>query len=725
MLREWRERALLTQESLAERTGLGVRTVRRLEAGTIVRPHGKSLRLLADALELSEAERAELAAAGTADAATRVARQLPQDVAGFTGRAVQLRELDGASTVVVTGTAGVGKTALAVHWAHRAAAKFPDGQLFVDLRGFGPVGAPMTAADAVRGFLDALDVPPERLPADEQARAALYRSLLAGRRMLVLLDNARDVEQVRPLLPGEPGCVVLVTSRNQLTGLIATSGARPVVLDLMTADEARELLAVRLGHGRTAAEPEATDEIVRRCARLPLALAIAAARAATRGDLPLAALAEQLRDQRGRLDVLDTADTATDVRAVFSWSYAGLGAPAARLFRLLGLHQGPDLAAAAAAGLAGVTPGEVAPLLDELVRVHLLVERARGRYTLHDLLRTYAAELATSTDPEPERTRAVRRMLDHYLHTAHAADRLLDPHQDVVALDEPAPGSWPEPVTDAAAWFTAEHAVLLAAVDAAAAVGFDTHAWRLAWTLSIFLERRGHWHDQVTTGRTALWATVRLGDAPAQAGTHRKLAAAHTMLGGFDDAYTHLDAALGLFAALGDRAGQAHCHHGMAYVWERRGRPADALRHARQANALFRAAGHREGEAHSRNAIGWYHALLGDHRPALDACQEALALHQELGNRYGQAGAWDSLGYVRHRLGEHDQALAYYRHALRLYRELGERFNEADVLTHVGDVRAAAGDAAAARAAWSSALEILDQLGHTNAEQVRARLAAG
>jgi tetratricopeptide (TPR) repeat protein/transcriptional regulator with XRE-family HTH domain len=724
MLREWRERALLTQESLAERTGLGVRTVRRLEAGSIARPHGRSLRLLADALGLSEAERAELVAAGTTDEAARVARQLPHDVAGFTGRTEQLRQLDGAGTVVVTGTAGVGKTALAVHWAHRAAAAFPDGQLFVDLRGFGPSGTPMSAAEAVRGFLDALGVPPRQRPTDPQAQAALYRSLLAGRRMLVVLDNARDVEQVRPLLPGEPGCVALVTSRDRLTGLVATSGARPVVLDLMTADEARELMAVRLGRERTGAEPEATDEIVRQCARLPLALAIAAARAATGGDVALAALADQLRDQRGRLDVLDTADPATDVRAVFSWSYAGLGAPAARLFRLLGLHPGPDIGGAAAASLAGSTPAVVAGPLGELVRGHLLVERSVGRYALHDLLRGYAAELAAGTDPEPERTGAVRRMLDHYLHTAHAADRLLDPHQDVVALDEPAPGVTPERVTDAPAWFTAEHSVLLAAVEAAAAGGFDTHVWRLASTLTIFLERRGHWHDQVTTGRTALRATVRLGDAPAQAGMHRRLAAAHTMLGGFDDAYTHLDAALGLCAASDDHAGQAHCHHGMAYVWERRGRPADALRHALRANALFRAAGHRDGEAHSRNAIGWYHALLGEYRPALQACQQALALHQELGNRYGQAGAWDSLGYVWHRLGEHDQASTYYRHALRLYRELGERFNEADVLTHVGDVRAAAGDAVTARAAWSSALEILDQLGHANAEQVRARLSA-
>ena len=313
----------------------------------------------------------------------------------------------GAAVVIVAidGMAGVGKTALAVHWAHRVAALFPGGQLYVNLRGFDPNRSPVTPDEAVRGFLDALDVPPERVPATLEAQVGLYRSLLAGRRVLVLLDNASDAGQVRPLLPGAPGCVAVVTSRDQLAGLVTTAGAHPMTLDLPSADEARELLERRLGAARVAAESAAADEIIALCARLPLALAIVATRAATQPGLPLATLAAELRAAAGGLAEFTDPDLASDVRAVFSWSYRQLSPAAARLFRLLGMHPGPDIGLPAAASLAGQPAAEVRPLLTELARAHL-IERAAGRYAFHDLLRAYAAELALALDPDAAACRA-------------------------------------------------------------------------------------------------------------------------------------------------------------------------------------------------------------------------------------------------------------------------------------------------------------------------------
>jgi hypothetical protein len=314
----------------------------------------------------------------------------------------------------VSGTAGVGKTALAVYWAHQVADRFPDGQLYVNLRGFDPSGSVMHPAEAVRRFLDALNVPPERIPVDLDAQAVLYRSQLAGKRMLVVLDNARDTAQVRPLLPGAPGCLVLVTSRNQLTSLIAGDGARPISLDLLTDEEARQLLARVLGVDRVAAEPAAVAEIITRCARLPLALALVAARAAVGPHGELQLLAEELRDTQQRWQLLTGDEPTTNVQAVFSWSYQALTPHAARLFRLLGLHPGPDIAAAAAASLAGLPPSTVRPMLAELVRASLLAEHSPGRYAFHDLLRAYATDLAQRTDSDRQRHAATARILNHY-----------------------------------------------------------------------------------------------------------------------------------------------------------------------------------------------------------------------------------------------------------------------------------------------------------------------
>jgi DNA-binding SARP family transcriptional activator/transcriptional regulator with XRE-family HTH domain len=429
------------------------------------------------------------------DAVPAVPRELPAAVGYFAGRQAELAALadlldesaGSAGMLVISaidGTAGVGKTALAVHFAHQVADRFPDGQLYVNLRGFGPAGQPVTSAATVRGFLDALGVPAGHIPASPDAQAGLYRSVLAGRRALILLDNARDANQIRPLLPAAPGCLVLITSRSQLAGLVAAEGAHLLTLGLLNDEEASELLARRLGDERIAAEPGSVRELTRLCARLPLALAIAAARAAARTAFPLAALAAEMRSAQGRLAALDAGDPASSVRVAFSWSYQALGAAAARMFRLLGLHPGPDISARAAASLAGISLVEARRLLAELAAAHLLTEHVPGRYTCHDLLRAYAAEQVAALDDDTARRAALARAFDHYRHTAYAAAGLLNPSREPVILDRPHPGVTPEHLADdqqALAWFDAEQRVLLSATTLAAQTGFDTCPWRLPW----------------------------------------------------------------------------------------------------------------------------------------------------------------------------------------------------------------------------------------------------
>jgi tetratricopeptide (TPR) repeat protein len=627
---------------------------------------------------------------------------------------------------VIEGTAGIGKTALAVHFAHQVAGDFPDGQLYVNLRGFDPAGPPMTPAEAVRIFLDALGVRAGQLPASLDAQAGLYRSLLAGRRMLVLLDNARDAGQVRPLLPASPGCLVLVTSRSQLTGLAAAEGAMPLALDLLTGEEAKELLAARLGGDRLAADPAAAQELIGLCARLPLALAIAAARAATQPALPLADLAAELRDAGGRLDALDVGDAAASVRAVFSWSYQQLDPAAARMFRLLGLHPGPAIAAPAAASLAGLPLRHARAALAGLTRAHLLAEQAPGRFTFHDLLRAYAAEQAQADEDDAARHTAVQRMLDHYLHTACPAALLIHPTSRTITPPPLQPGVEPQLLPDigqAQAWFETERRVLMGVATQALEAGFYAHAWQIAWALGRFLDLLGHWDDWGAAEQIALAATERLGDRGAQAFAHWQFGWVRTRLGDPEDAHAHLEQALSIYTELGDRAGAADAHISFGVTLEKQGRDADALGHTRQALDLFTAAGDRAGQALALNGIGWLHIKLGDYRQALTSCGQALELFQELGYPRLEADIWDSLGYAHHHLGEYAESAACYQRALGLYREIGDRWGQAETLGHIGDTRQAAGHPNEARVAWEEALAILDDFRHPDAGQIRAKLA--
>ena len=655
--------------------------------------------------ELRALEAAVIAGAVLGAATVPRPAQLPPDLAGFVGRAGHLRRMDQetAAVQIVSGTAGVGKTALAVRWAHRVRHQFPDGQLYVDLHGFAPSGPPVPPAQAVRWFLDALDVPARMIPNNLAALTALYRTRLADRRVLILLDNARDAEQVRPLLPGSTSCRVVVTSRNTLSGLIATVGAQPVQLDPLSTGEAREMLTRRLGPVATEA-----DQVIARCAQLPLALAVVAARVATTPRLSLADVAAELSG----LDAFELSgreDPATRVRAVFSSSLRALGSDAARLFRLHGLHCGPSMTAAAAASLAGIPPREVVPQLAELTGAHLVTEPAPGRYGQHDLLSEYARELLADDPP------AIRRMLDHYLHTAYRAALLLEPGREPITLAPPAPGVTVTAVGDAPraiAWFRAERQVLLTAIPYACARGLGTHAWQLAWTLTTYFNRQGGWDDLIT----ALAGLSGTGGEHVQ----RLLGLAHAHLGRIAEAESHLRQALDLAV---DHIGRANMLHSLAWLLGRESRTHEALDHAQRALDIYRKEQHRTGEARMLNAVGWLLTELGDYPQAIETCSQALALLEEAGDRPGLANTWDTLGYARHRLGDLPAAMACYERALGLFRGDGDRFHEADTLHHLGDTLRAAGRDEEARETWRGALAILEGIGHTDAKELRVKLA--
>jgi tetratricopeptide (TPR) repeat protein/transcriptional regulator with XRE-family HTH domain len=770
LVRSHRQRLGLTQQELADRAKLGARTIRNLEAGLIRSPRPVTVRLLADAFGLTGQARDRFceAAAGASSApaqlgelgeqavgaavvqaAVRIApaaalprlgvvsavvpAQLPPGISGFVGRRAEQALLDAvlvvdasgaARMVVVSGMPGVGKSALAVHWAHRVSARFPDGQLYIDLRGFDPAGSVVSTAAAIRAFLDAFSVAPARIPAETQAQIGLYRSVLAAKRVLLVLDNARDTEHVRALLPGSPTSAVVVTSRNRLTGLIAGAGAATLTLDVVSAAEANDLLGRRLGADRVTTEQAAVQEIIDRCGRLPLALSIIAARAATQAGVPLAALAEELR-HGSKLESLADEDPATDARTVFSCSYHALSPPTARLFRLLSVHPGGHLRTTAVASIAGGSMRTTGAALAELTRANLLTRPAVDRYACHDLLRAHASELSHANDSDAERRAAWRRLLDHYLNTAWSAALLLE-HRDPIAVPAAVTGTVREDLDgpeQAMAWFTAEHRTLVTLIHQAEEAGLDRYVWQLAWTLDDFFDRRGQWHDFLAIQASALAAAGRLADPSAQAKTHRSLARAYTMLGDLQRAQAHLSRALDLCVEMGDSAGEAHTLGNLAFVFDRQGRHREALDHDERALALYRATGYRLGQARALNAIGWYHAQLGDLDSAVRYCQQALDEHRELADWRGEAATLGSLGYANHRLGNTHDAIVSYEQALKLYRDNGDRYAEADTLGLLGDTQHTAGKLDAARQNWQQALHLLEQLDHDDADKARARLS--
>ena len=668
--------------------------------------------------------------------------QLPSEPAGFVGRTAELdwlhallpdasqkrgRVPQASSVALITGTAGVGKSTLAIRFARQAGPLFPDGQLYVNLRGFDPASAPMQPGTALHWFFDALGVPAVNVPPALEAQSALLRTLLDGKRILLLLDNAHDADQVRPLLPGSPGCMVVVTSRSQLTGLVV-EGARPVPLDVLDGREATQLLASRLGAERAAAESAAVTAIVEHSAGLPLALSVACARAVARPTLRLADLAAELADARSRLDALRTGEATTDLRAVFSWSADKLSDQAARMFRLLGLHHGPDISAAAAASLAAITLAEARIALAELARASLLTEDGAGRFGCHDLLRAYAAELAAATLSPAERDLARRRVLDHYLRTARAAAARLYPARGKVTLPAPPDGVTAEEFTGAEAyeaalaWFGAEHRVLRNVIEQAAARRQDEHCWKLAWYWAPLLKRRGRLHEVLAVQETAALAAGLLGDRDALAHVHYDLGHANSRLGDYRSADEHLRQSLELFTDLGDRASTGQARHGLAQLFSQQNRYDEALEHAVEGLRLRRSLEDSAAIAYSENAVGWILAHLGQPDAALWYCRRALERHTESDSRTGVADTLDSIAYAYAQLADYEQSVTHYEQALAMYRLLGDPQGEAASRLHLGDVQLASGQADAARRSWEQALTLLAQVPGADTSEASGRL---
>jgi DNA-binding SARP family transcriptional activator/tetratricopeptide (TPR) repeat protein len=621
----------------------------------------------------------------------RFPAQLPPDVRHFTGREAQLAALPGPDpggvpVALVTGTAGVGKTALAVHWAHLVRDRFPDGQLYVDLRGY-DAGPPLRPIDALARFLPALGVPAEQIPGDEDTAVALYRSLLADRRMLVVLDNAGRAAQVRPLVPGTPGSLVLVTSRDRLAGLVAHDGAQRIALDVLTPPEATALLVRLLGAARVRAEPAAAADLAAACAHLPLALRIAAANLA---DRPRDSIAGYVADLHGgdRLSALAAdGDDRAAVREAFDLSYHALPAPERRLFRLLGLVPGPDVAVAGVAALAD-TP-DVRQGLARLAAKHLAIEQEGGRYTLHDLLRVYARERAAARDGAPEQAAALARLLDWYLHSVLAAARLLYP--EAVRLPVPPTGVRPADfATDEAAldWLDAERPNLVAAVQHAARYGPHPAAWLLADALRYYFIVRGYPVDWQTVARAALAAAEADAVADARAAAHLSLANSHHLRGDNEPAARHYRRALALAQRIGWVDCEAAAVNGLGTLFWSWGRPTEASGYLVRSLALDERTGRLVGQAVSHGNLGTLYHELGRVAEAADHNARALALHRTLGSRSGESNTLISMGVLAHHLGRPDEALGHIDAALAIQRDIGDRGGETDSLRLLAVVHA-------------------------------------
>ncbi|MCX5264663.1 tetratricopeptide repeat protein [Streptomyces sp. NBC_00199] len=633
-----------------------------------------------------------------------VPAQLPMAISHFSGREEQLAELtrcllgkdapdaagSGAAVVVsaVSGTAGVGKTALVVRWAHQVRQAFPDGQLYVDLRGYDP-DEPVSAAQALAGFLTALGVPGQEIPLRLDDRAARYRTAVDGRRLLVLLDNAASAAQVRPLLPGSPTCKVVVTSRDSLASLVSVHGAHRVVLDVLAPHEAHTLLRALIGP-RVDTDRAAATALAEQCGSLPLALRVAAELVLSRPGEPLAQLVEELRDRRRRLDVLDSGDgdPRAAVRAVFSWSYDRLPEPEARLFRLLGLHPGPDVDTHSAAALSGGTVERTRRSLDVLSRAHLVHRSGPGRHGMHDLLRAYAADLTSRHEGTAERDAALTRLLDHCLAASAAAMDVLYPAERhlrpvVEASDTVLPPL--RTADECRAWLRAAQHTLVALCSRTEEPGPSRHTVRIATTLHRHYERSGHFADALTVHTHALRAARAVGDVVGEVDVLVCVGAVHRRLGDYESAHRHHADALTLCRRVGYRAGEARHLTNVGVLHELQGRYRDAADHHEQAVELFRAVGDVHGEADVLNNLGIVQELLEDFQASIERYQQALALYRQTGHTVGEASALGNLGIVLARLGDHAAAASRFEQTLALFRRLGHTGGEAHALSNLGD----------------------------------------
>ena len=674
----------------------------------------------------------------------------------FVGREAALAALSGAMAgnrapeqpglTLLVGMPGVGKTSLALAWAHKHAADYPDGRLYLDLKGFAERGTPLDPDTAVKILLDLLGVGEQRLPATAQGRTALYRATVADLRLLIVLDNAANAEQVRPLLPISGASQVLAASRSSLASLVTIDFARTVRLLPFSAQESADLLQLRLGVERTAGHAAALAAIAQGCAHLPLALVVAAGRAWTRPDISLEELAGQLDPSGGGLGALDGGDPAIDVRTVLSWSYRQLDAEHARLFRLLAVHPGPDISVIAAASLADRPRAEAQRMLVELEASNVLEPRGPGRYRMHSLLRAFADEQGELREPAEERCAAYRRLVDSYLLSAIAADALLVSHSVLAELGlAPGPGvdvaRFDDP-REAKDWLDLERETLSCLVADAAAAGLDAAVWQLACAQSFSLERAGRWAEELAHGRLALAAAKRLADPLAEAHVERLFARAlPRFCGDVEGGLAHTERALALYTAAGHELGIAESYRTRGNILHMAGEHEAALTDLRRYLQYAEANGHAHGRAMAMNSIAFVTAHLGREREALVLCRRALDLMLAEREIAHIGHLWDSLGMILRRLGDLSESASCYRTAVTAFEDAGSTYQAALARMRLGDVlaqqaRTTAVDAAdaaspgaaaagtrAAELAWDEALTVLEELRVPEAAQVRDRLA--
>jgi tetratricopeptide (TPR) repeat protein/transcriptional regulator with XRE-family HTH domain len=732
VLRGLRAGAGLTQEELAGAAGLSPRAISDLERGVVATPHKDTVRLLAEALRLDGPARAEFEAAARGHArpgrapisgVAAATRTLPRDIASFTGRRQEMAELakladavTGASAGGVVsihaigGMAGVGKTAFTVHAAHQLASRFPAGQIFLPLHGHTPGQQPVGPGDALASLLLTIGIPAGQIPPGLEARVALWRDRVAERRLLLVLDDAAGSEQVRPLLPGTGGSLVLVTSRRRLTAL---EDARTISLDTLPAREAAGLL-VRLAvrPGLSSADPE-VREIARLCGYLPLAIGMLARQLYHHPAWTVAGRAAELAAAVDRLELLAVENVS--VAAAFDLSYADLTADQQRLFRRLGLHPGADIDAYAAAALDGTGLSEARRGLEALYDQYLLTEPAPGRYRMHDLIREHARALARRLDPDEDREQATGRLLNYYQHTAARAEALLARQDRTAPAAAADTGPAAIPVLadreGALVWARAERASLLACLDQATAAG--QHARVIALTAGIagLLRHDGLWAEATARHATAVRAARHLGDRTAQAGALTNLGDARRLTGNYPAAARDLEEALAIYPELDDRLGQAGA---LTYLGKARrltGDYAGAARDLQEALDIYRDLGDRPGQADALTFLGVVRLATGDYSAAARALEEALDISQDLGDRLGQADALTNLGGVRTATGDYPGAACALEDALGIHRDLGNRLGQADTLSNLGTLRQMTGNYPGAARDLEEALDISCDIG--------------
>jgi tetratricopeptide (TPR) repeat protein/transcriptional regulator with XRE-family HTH domain len=732
-LRKLRTEAGLTQEELAEASGVRPRSISDLERGVAVTPQRETIRRLADALKLSGLVRAQFEAVargrsvpvatgavgiGGAAAATRT---LPRDISSFTGRRQELQDLvgtaagaAGSSGVVsihaIGGMAGIGKTAFAVHAAHQLADRFPAGQIFLPLHGHTPGQAPVDPADALASLLATLGVPVGQIPPGLEARMALWRDRLAEKQLLLILDDAASSEQVLPLLPGAGGSLVLVTSRRHLSAL---EDATAVSLDMLPPGEAAALLVRLAARAGLSPDDPAVAEITRLCGYLPLAIGMVARQLHHHPAWSVAGRATELASARDRLELLATENLS--VAAALDLSYADLTPDQQRLFRRLGLHPVPDVDAYAAAALDGTDLSVGRRGLEALYDHYLLTEPAAGRYRMHDLIREHARALADRLDPDRDRDDSITRLLDYYQHTAARANALIgsQPRPALASADGAIPAAAPVLTgrEQALAWARAERVSLLACLDHA--TGTRQHARVVALTAGLagLLRRDGPWTEAITLHTTAIKVATYSGNRLGQASALHELGTVRRLTGDYSGAAEALEQALGIYCDLGNRLGQANALGSLGDVRHQTGDPAGAAQALEEALGIYRDLGERLGQAHVLTELGVIGLSTGQYPPAVKALEEALSICHDLGDRHGQANVHRYLGAIRYSTGAYPAAIESLQQALDIYRDLGVRFGQAETLSYLGVARRLTGEYPAAAQALEQAMAIFRDLG--------------